>query len=101
VLLDWGSATVGIAPHTELQGLIAEHEERGDPALSELGAFADGLEVDLDAMLPVLHDLVLLHHLDLIRWAIDRRPDRLDQVAAQARNTVQRCLRRSYRDRDL
>jgi hypothetical protein len=58
----------------------------------DVTAFARGCGVDLDATAPVLEALVLLHSLDLARWAMDVRPDLLPLHAAAAARTVRRYL---------
>lgn len=85
VLIDWGSASAGPVPYGDLRPLLEEHRAAGDPSAAELQAFADGLGGSLEDLSETLEDMIVLRALDLVRWAIDRRPDRLDDVVASSR----------------
>jgi aminoglycoside phosphotransferase (APT) family kinase protein len=84
VLLDWGCAVVGPVPHGDCL-LVWE-----DPRFSreELAAFTEGCGVPLEPMLGTLADLRLLGAIDLVRWALDKRPDRLGEICEKARQVV-------------
>jgi Ser/Thr protein kinase RdoA (MazF antagonist) len=90
VLIDWGSAACGPVPYLDLLILLRDHEQNADPSTDELAAFADGYGLDLEALLPTLHALRKLTALDLVRWAIDRRPDRLPELVDRARRELVR-----------
>jgi hypothetical protein len=87
VLLDWGCAAVGPVPHGDCLGVWE------NPAFSrqEFEAFADGCGVALEPMLGTLADLHLLGGIDLVRWALDKRPDRLGEICVQARQAVRQA----------
>lgn len=93
VLIDWGSARTGPVPWLELDRVHRWSVLDGVVGADELRRFADGLGVDLDDSLPPLRRLALLHHLDLVRWALERRPDRLAREVEEARRAIARCLR--------
>ncbi|WP_399540473.1 hypothetical protein [uncultured Frigoribacterium sp.] len=93
VLIDWGSARTGPVPWLELDRVHRWSALDGIVGADELRRFADGLGVDLDDSLPTLRRLALLHHLDLVRWALERRPDRLAREVEEARRAIARCLR--------
>lgn len=87
VLLDWGSAKVNIVPHTELAALL-------DLRLSdqineaEFKAFLDGYGLswaEYEQVKPEVEILLLLRSIDTVRWAIDRKPERVQPLAAEAR----------------
>lgn len=88
VLIDWGSATTGPVPGTDLLHLRRGRAETGSPDDAELEAFADGYGFDLAATRPVLDSLQVLAAVDLVRWARDRRPDLLEATAAEARRLL-------------
>ncbi len=90
VLLDWGSASCGPVPYGDLATLSARHDEDGDPRSDDLAAFAAGYGVDLDQVELTLQSIRALTALDLARWALDRRPDRLPVLVASARDTLAR-----------
>lgn len=93
VLLDWDTAAVGPVPETDLLSLLRMHQGEDYPDRHGLEAFADGYGVVLDDVLPALTDQLVLAHLDVVRWARERRPDLLPETAAAARTGVARNLR--------
>ena len=88
VLIDWGSARTGPSPLLDLVGLLTAHRLQNDPSDQELLAFADGYGICLEEISETLENLMVLEALDLVRWAIDQRPDLLAQVAESARGQV-------------
>jgi aminoglycoside phosphotransferase (APT) family kinase protein len=85
VLIDWGSARAGPSPFLDFMNLRTAHHLQNDPSDQELLAFADGYGVSLDNIEETLENLTVLEALDLVRWAIDQRPDLLEQVVESAR----------------
>ncbi|RYG33798.1 aminoglycoside phosphotransferase family protein [bacterium] len=87
VLLDWGCATEHIVPlydivETMRNGVDGDPDEAGLRAFSEgYGGFADRLSE--------IRSLRLLRAFDLVRWAIDRKPERIPELAESARTTFQ------------
>ncbi|MFD3444269.1 phosphotransferase [Microbacteriaceae bacterium 4G12] len=98
VLIDWGGASAGPAPWTDLETVYRWHladlpEGFQVPVTAEdVSAFARGCGVDLAAVTPLLEALVLLHALDLARWAMDARPELLPHYATDAARAVRRFL---------
>jgi len=92
VLLDWGSARVGPVPHLDYLRILADDGGEGF-ARADLAAFAEGTGVALEPLHATLRDLGLLSRLDLVRWALDRRPDRVAEIAARSRLAVGDWLR--------
>ncbi|WP_191330478.1 phosphotransferase [Frigoribacterium sp. ACAM 257] len=92
VLIDWGTARTGPVPWLELDRVHRWSVVGGVVTADELRRFAAGLGVDLDDSLPTLRRLALLHHLDLVRWALEHRPDRLAREVEEARRAIARCL---------
>lgn len=79
-LLDWGCAEAHLVPHYDLLGIPAE----------ALPAFLDGYGTEPSArgtLLQEVEALRLLKSFDLTRWAIDRCPARLDELATRAQQT--------------
>lgn len=93
VLIDWGSASVGPIPYGDLLGLVRMHRAGNVSGMNELAAFCDGYGLVLAELLPVMEDLIVLGHLDLVRWAIDNRPDRLGEIVATSRAGIDRLVR--------
>jgi hypothetical protein len=81
----------------DLQTIYGQHLTENDPSTEEMAAFAHGAGIDLDALLPELLDLLVLARVDLVRWAIDRRPDRREEVACESRAFLQGFLAGSAR----
>lgn len=88
VLIDWGSATTGPVPGTDLLHLRRGRTDSGSPDDAELEAFAEGYGFDRAVTRQSLDSLQLLAAVDLVRWAHDRRPDLLDATAAAARRLL-------------
>jgi aminoglycoside phosphotransferase (APT) family kinase protein len=88
VLIDWGSARAGPSPFLDFVGLLTAHRVQNDPSDQELLAFADGYGISLDTISETLENLMVIEALDLVRWAIDQRPDRLAELAESARVQV-------------
>lgn len=89
VLIDWGSASAGPLPFGDLLPAVRGHRLIDDPSSAELEAFAVGLGVRLEECWNTLESLLLLDALDLVRWAIDQRPDRLHDSIAAARACIE------------
>jgi aminoglycoside phosphotransferase (APT) family kinase protein len=78
VLIDWGCATAGVVPFDDLVA-IARDDERG------LRPFCEGYGIPWDEVAKPLENMLLLKSLDLVRWAIDRCPARIEELAEKAR----------------
>jgi aminoglycoside phosphotransferase (APT) family kinase protein len=90
VLIDWGSATCGPVPYTDLLTLHRNHDQDEDPSTDDLTAFGAGYGVDLREIGPTLEAVRRLAALDLVRWAAERRPDRLPELVQSARRELAR-----------
>ena len=91
VLLDWGSASAGPVPATDLLHLSRSRSATGDPDDAALDAFADGWGEVPDSHERDLSRLVSA--LDLVRWALDRAPARVEELTRTGRREVRRSLR--------
>lgn len=80
VLIDWGSATFGPVPWTDLLAIDQDARVSGIAATRRLEAFLDGMGLDLSTVRPTFEKFRRLQLLDLVRWATDQRPDRLDSA---------------------
>jgi len=89
VLIDWGCASTGPIPYGDLLPAVKEHRATGNPSKADLNTYAADLGTPLDHVGDIVEDLLLLDALDLVRWAIDQRPDRLNDVAASAHLHIQ------------
>ncbi|GAB7192921.1 hypothetical protein NUM3379_36300 [Kineococcus sp. NUM-3379] len=90
VLLDWGSATTGPVPFTDLVHLLRKRSEVGEPSGEHLAAFLDGWGEAVEGRAVALTRLV--SSLDLVRWALDRAPGRVAEQVRVARREVRRAL---------
>lgn len=77
VLIEWGSATFGPVPWVDLVHIDRDARLSGTDATRRLDAFLDGMGLDLMTVRPTFEKFRLLQLLDLVRWATERRPDRL------------------------
>jgi len=87
-LLDWGSAALHLVPTYDLAEILLNNQLQRKPGKTGIAAFAEGygwtaeeMEVELSRARVFLR----LKSFDLVRWAIDRAPDRVDELAARAR----------------
>ncbi len=91
VLIDWGAATCGPIPYTDLLILERNHASDDDPSIQDLAAYAVGYDLDLGRIGPTLDAIRKLTALDLVRWVLDRRPDQLTQYVEWARQELTRA----------
>ena len=89
VLLDWGSASVGPAPHTDLLNLLRNRDSLHNPRNDEIQAFADGYGEKLPALWRTLELMQQLAALDLVRWAVAHRADLVQETVAALRLRLQ------------
>ncbi|MBT0993861.1 phosphotransferase [Cellulomonas sp. DKR-3] len=76
VLLDWGNASTGPSPWTDLRHVLVLARVRREVAEADLAEAAAAAGAPLDrATERVLVQLAVLQLLDVPRWALDRRPD--------------------------
>jgi Ser/Thr protein kinase RdoA (MazF antagonist) len=94
VLMDWGSATCGPVPYTDLLTLVRNHDQDDDPNAADLAAFGTGYGVDLGEIGHTLDAVRRVSALDLVRWALERRPDRLPDLVDAARRELARPVGR-------
>ncbi len=92
LLIDWGSATTGPTPWTDLQRV---HQWVGEglvtrAQLAELSAAA-GLPL-IPATERVLVAMSVLQHLDVARWALDQRPDLYPKYRDEGRRRLRQLL---------
>lgn len=88
VLLDWGCAEINIVPQTELAALLDWQISDQIPNETEFKAFLKGYGLgwaDFECMKPEVEILLLLRSIDTVRWAIERKPERIQELAAKAR----------------
>jgi aminoglycoside phosphotransferase (APT) family kinase protein len=90
VLMDWGSASCGPVPYTDLLTLVRHHDQDDDPSTADLAAFGAGYGVDLSEIWHIVEAVRQVSALDLVRWAAERRPDRLAELVVLARRELAR-----------
>jgi hypothetical protein len=86
-LIDWGAAHVGPAVWGDLEQIHRwKVLDDAESPVSDV-AWANVLEgsglTDAEAG-PILRELTVLHALDVLRWAMDVRPERLPELTAQS-----------------
>lgn len=92
VLIDWGAASCGPVPYTDLQTFEVERIHDIDPTPDDLAAYADGYGLDLGEIGATWIAMRKLRALDLVRWALDQRPDRVADLVARARLELRRSI---------
>ena len=91
VLIDWGCAAFDVVPLQPVNQLRQRRFETGAPSESCLRAFVEGLRIDWAECVrlePVLNRWFLLKAMDLVRWAIDRCPERVAESSEMARRVT-------------
>lgn len=88
VLIDWGSAAFGPVPWRDLLNLERDRRREAAASWRHLRRFAEATGVDLIGEWDMLAAHRLLHHVDLVRWALDRRPDRVEDTVAELRQVL-------------
>jgi Ser/Thr protein kinase RdoA (MazF antagonist) len=90
-VIDWGAASVGPVMWGDLEHLYCWHRVPdpespvGDAAWAEVLEGAGLIRADAE---PIVQELAVLHSLDVVRWAIDKRPDRLTEISGHSRAVI-------------
>lgn len=93
LLIDWGTATTGPAPWTDLQRVYvwAVHDQTISP--DALRRFADAAGLPLSGhVTATLMQMTALRFLDLARWARERRPDLYDEYRQSSQEGLRTIL---------
>ncbi|CAN5552011.1 hypothetical protein BH11ARM2_BH11ARM2_16150 [soil metagenome] len=90
VLIDWGCSTEGLLPIYEI-GEALRNAVDGDPDTAGFRAFEEGYG-SFEPYEAHIRALRLLRSFDLVRWAIEWRPDRIEELAESARKTAESYL---------
>ncbi len=77
VLIDWGSASFGPVPWTDLLILDRDARHAGAKATRHLDVFLDAMGLNRGSIWPTFEKFRQLQSLDLVRWAAEQRPERL------------------------
>ena len=89
-LIDWGEAHAHVVPHFDLGGILQGGLDEQAP---EFQAVLDGYGLDragYEAIGPEVIALRLLIATDKVRWAIDRKPERLPAKVETLRSLLRR-----------
>jgi len=89
VVIDWGSAGTGAAPFHDYMRIRQDEAEEAFTD-DDLEQFAAGYGSPVRELASTMDDLSLLGKIDKVRWAIDKRPDRVKPSTARAREEVLR-----------
>ena len=94
-LLDWGSATIDIVPHHDLIAILRTNDPQGKNVLAFLAGY--GLSAaDFKALMPELTSLRLIQSFDLVRWAIDKRPEEIPIYVSGSQMALASALKTDY-----
>jgi aminoglycoside phosphotransferase (APT) family kinase protein len=83
-LLDWGCASLHLTPHAEVEDVLRKHLLENEPDRAEWTAFASGYGSDGPTLLAEVGPFLVLKAFDLVRWAIDRCPERREEMTTRA-----------------
>ena len=86
-LLDWGSASTGPYPFTDFGRIFFDAANEGFHA-EDLADFCDGYGTEFSSIQSALTAKRVLDAIDVCRWAIDKRPDRLAEYSQRASKIV-------------
>jgi len=87
VLLDWGSAFTGAYPYSDYGRVYFDAANEGFTP-DDLACFCQGYGIPFDAVRDTLLANRVLDSIDVCRWALDHRPDRVAEYVARATVTV-------------
>ncbi|SEN85693.1 Ser/Thr protein kinase RdoA involved in Cpx stress response, MazF antagonist [Rhodospirillales bacterium URHD0017] len=90
-LLDWGSAEAHIVPHFDLLYVFRQHLRDGTPTVEEMAAFRQGYglsDEEHERLKLELDRLFLLIRFDKLRWAIERKPSRMEEYVERAKTAL-------------
>lgn len=89
-LLDWGSAEVSVVPHMDIAEILhSSLDENSKEFELFLQHYGLGKE-EFEEMKPDILNLRLLLCTDKLRWAIDQRPDLIDEKTKEFKNAFER-----------
>jgi aminoglycoside phosphotransferase (APT) family kinase protein len=93
-LIDWGTATTGPAPWTDLQRVYVWAVHDRTISYDAMHHFADAAGLPLgNHETAILTQLTALRFLDLARWARDQRPDLYDEYRQSSQHGLRTILR--------
>lgn len=87
-LIDWGSATVGPCPHLDLIEILDSSLEKNSV---EFNLFLDAYgmsRTDFRKIEENLKFIDLLESMDKLRWAIDRKPEKIGEFGKRVKNKL-------------
>lgn len=94
VLIDWGSVRTGPTPYLDLVNLLRNQDEQDNPRRAEIYAFVAGFGLDPHAAHDWARLTRLLQSFDVLRWAIDKAPDRVPSQVVLAQRLCREALPR-------
>jgi len=87
-LIDWGSAEITIVPHFEIMGIFEDSLKESDPLFNNfLSGYGMSWE-ELSRLKPEITVLRLLRTIDKLRWAIDRKPEMIQNFSEKVKKLV-------------
>lgn len=90
-VIDWGAASTGPVMWGDLERIFRWHRQHdaqspvSDAARAQVLA---GAGLILTEAAPIISELAILRVLDLARWAMDRQPNRLEGIVAEAQELL-------------
>lgn len=84
-LIDWGSAKVGPVPHIDIAEVL---DSTLKDSSQEFEAFLEGYSMargEYETMKAEIRLVNFLEHIDKLRWALDRRPDKIKHYSGLVR----------------
>jgi len=90
-VIDWGAASAGPVMWGDLEVIYRWHlvgDEESPVSTSAWEHVLGAAGLSRTEAEPVVRGLAAVHALDLVRWAIDKRPDRLAEIVADSREVL-------------
>ena len=94
-LIDWGSAELNVVPHLDFVGVMGWSENSTQPGEIDLDSFLKGYGIsadDFQEMKSALRVFALLRDFDKLRWAIDRKPEKVGPFVIRAQKTLEKAI---------
>ena len=94
VLIDWENASTGPTPWTDCLNVFEWAVAAEDGDLGAFAQFVTAAGLDVDAATATIERMLVLHLLDVTRWAADRRPDLYEKHRSAAAEGIAASYRR-------
>src|SRR5579871_2979180 len=87
-LIDWGNAGVQVVPHFDFDGVLSSNVAADTLEFASFLAGYGMTRERFEKLHPQIQDFSLLQATDKLRWAIDRKPERIENYARRLEQKI-------------